>query len=95
MNLSFIVLVPKKEGRQSIDDFRPISLIDCLYKIISKTLARRLSKVLESLISETQSAFIDGRQILDGIVVLNEIVGEAKKKKLSLVIFKVDFEKAL
>lgn len=95
MNPSFIVLVPKKEGRQSIDDFRPISLIGCLYKIISKTLARRLSKVLESLISETQSAFIDGRQILDGIVVLNEIVGEAKKKKLSLVIFKVDFEKAL
>lgn len=52
-NSSFIVLVPKKDQCQSLDDYRSISLVGYLYKIISKTLATRLSKVLESVISLT------------------------------------------
>lgn len=66
----------------------------CLYKIISKTLAVRLSKVLEEVISDTQSVFLRGRHILNGVVILNEVIDEARKKKLSRVVFKVDFEKA-
>lgn len=58
MNPSFIVLIPKKERCDSLEDYRPISLIGCLYKIISKVLALRLSKVMESIISFNQSAFI-------------------------------------
>lgn len=94
MNPSFIVLIPKKECGSSLDDYRPISLIGCLFKIISKILACRISKVLESVISETQSAFIGGRQISDGIVVLNEVLDESKKRRKSWVVFKVDFAKA-
>lgn len=50
--------------------------------------------MFDPIISENQSAFIGGRQILDGVVILKEILDEAKRKKKSSVIFKVDFEKA-
>lgn len=94
LNASFIVLIPKKERSTALEEFRPISLIGCIYKIIAKTLANRISKVIQAIISENQSAFIKGRQILDGIVILNELIDEAKRKKIKIVIFKVDFAKA-
>ncbi|GKU97686.1 hypothetical protein SLEP1_g10796 [Rubroshorea leprosula] len=75
-NASFIVLIPKKENPQGLGEFRPISLIGCRYKIISKILANRLSKVLPSIINLNQSAFIGGRQIVDGIVIANENDGK-------------------
>lgn len=65
-----------------------------MYKIISKTLASHLSKVLESFISKSQSSFLLGRQILDGVAILNEVIDEAKKKKMNGIFFKVDFKKA-
>lgn len=77
-----------------MEDYRPISLIGCLYKIIAKSLANRISKVLDEVISENQTAFVGGRQILDGIVILNELIDEAKRKNQKRVIFKVDFAKA-
>lgn len=59
-NPSFIVVIPKKEAALGLGDYRPISLISGLYKIISKVLAGRLSKVLDSIILDNQSAFIRG-----------------------------------
>lgn len=94
INPSFIVLIPKKEEAAKMKDFRSISLIGGIYKIISKVLAKRLSSVLDSVISENQSAFVGGRQILDCISVLNEAVDETKKWKLERIFFKIDFAKA-
>lgn len=65
-----------------------------MYKILTKILANRLCMVIGSVIFETQSAFIKGRQILDDILVANEVVDEARKCKKGLILFKVDFEKA-
>ncbi|KAL6525382.1 hypothetical protein OROHE_015689 [Orobanche hederae] len=93
-NSFFIVLIPKKEGATRLSQFRPVSLIGSLYKVIVKVLARRMRPVMESVIGESQSAFIQGRNILDGIIVLNEVVEEAKKRKSKRVIFKIDFAKA-
>jgi hypothetical protein len=61
LNASFISLIPKNPGANSIKDFWPISLVDGIYKIIAKVLADRLKSVLEKVISKSQSAFIKGR----------------------------------
>lgn len=73
-NSSFIVLIPKISDPLHLNEFRPISLIGCLYKIIAKILATRLKSVIGSIIDEVQSAYIEGRNILDGPLIVNEIV---------------------
>nr|GFB51712.1 RNA-directed DNA polymerase, eukaryota, reverse transcriptase zinc-binding domain protein [Tanacetum cinerariifolium] len=93
-NSSFIALIPKISDANTIKDFRPISLIGSLYKIIAKILANRLSGVLGDIVNEVQSAFIAGRQILDGPFILNEVLQWCKIKKKQSLIFKVDFENA-
>ncbi|KAJ9550970.1 LOW QUALITY PROTEIN: hypothetical protein OSB04_015015 [Centaurea solstitialis] len=93
-NSSFITLVPKVSDPLSLDDYRPINLIGCVNKVISKVLAERLKGVLDSVISNSQTAFIKGRSILDGPLMVNELINWAKKKKKKLLIFKVDFAKA-
>ena len=65
-----------------------------MYKIIAKLLSNRLRMVISSVVSETQSAFVQNRQILDGILIANEVVDEARKLRKELMLFKVDFEKA-
>ena len=74
-NSIFISTIPKVNDPKSVKDFRPISLIGCQAKIIGKLLANRLTEVVSSVVSIEQSAFIKGRQILDGPLMLNEIVG--------------------
>jgi len=57
-------------------------------------LANRLRQVTGTVISETQTAFVKDWQILDGILIANEAVDEARKLKKEMLLFKVDFEKA-
>ncbi|GJR12103.1 RNA-directed DNA polymerase, eukaryota [Tanacetum coccineum] len=93
-NASFIALIPKMQDAKVVKDFRPISLIGSLYKIIAKILANCLVMGLGDLVSEVQSAFIANRQILDGPFILNELIQWCKSKKKQTMIFKIDFEKA-
>lgn len=65
-----------------------------LYKILAKLLGNRLRMVIGSVVSDAQSAFVKNRQILDGILIANEDVDEARKLKKDLLLFKVHFEKA-
>ena len=60
LNSSFIAIIPKIKDPQYISDFRPISLIECVYKVIAKILTNRLSKVMNHLIDERQSDFVKG-----------------------------------
>ncbi|GJS44823.1 putative RNA-directed DNA polymerase, eukaryota, reverse transcriptase zinc-binding domain protein [Tanacetum coccineum] len=91
---SFIALIPKVSNATLVTDFHPISLIGCQYKIAGKILSNRLSMVIGSCISPEQYAFIKGRNIIDGPLILNEVIEWYRKRKKQLVIFKVDFEKA-
>ncbi|GJV11447.1 RNA-directed DNA polymerase, eukaryota [Tanacetum coccineum] len=93
-NSNFIALIPKIHDAKVIKDFRPISLIGSIYKIIAKILANRLCTVIPLLINEVQTAFVADRQILDGPFILNELFSWCKHKKKKAMIFKIDFEKA-
>uniref|UniRef100_A0A251RWC4 Putative reverse transcriptase domain, Reverse transcriptase zinc-binding domain protein n=1 Tax=Helianthus annuus TaxID=4232 RepID=A0A251RWC4_HELAN len=91
---SFIALIPKVKDPLGLNDYRPISLVGIINKVISKLLANRLKKVLNNIISPTQSAFIGGRYILDGPLIVNEIQNWVRKTKRNAFFFKIDFEKA-
>ncbi|GKB16653.1 RNA-directed DNA polymerase, eukaryota [Tanacetum coccineum] len=93
-NAYFIALIPKMQDAKVVKDYRPISLIGSMYKIIAKILVNRLVVVLGDLVNEVQSAFIANRQILDSPFILNEFIHWCKSKKKQTMIFKIDFEKA-
>ncbi|CAL5438187.1 unnamed protein product [Camellia sinensis] len=94
INSSFITLIPKKENPIGLSDYRPISLVSSIYKILAKLLATRLKSVLPHIISESQSAFLSGRNILDGVLIANEVVDGWKKAKNKGLLIQLDFEKA-
>nr|GEV98153.1 RNA-directed DNA polymerase, eukaryota, reverse transcriptase zinc-binding domain protein [Tanacetum cinerariifolium] len=93
-NPSFIALILKVLDAKLFNDFRPISLVGYQYKIIGKILVNRLSNVMDDLISQEQSAFVKGRQIMEGPIILNEVISWCKAKKEKALLFKVNFQKA-
>ncbi|GJS85472.1 RNA-directed DNA polymerase, eukaryota [Tanacetum coccineum] len=93
-NSSFIALIPKTPDAKFVGEFRPISLIGSLYKVITKILANRLSNVISDLVADVQTAFLPNRQILDGPFIVNEVLSWCKFKQKQAMVFKVDFAKA-
>ncbi|KAL0546700.1 hypothetical protein IC582_016612 [Cucumis melo] len=95
VNATAITLIPKHNGAERLEDFRPISCCNVLYKCISKILADRLRVWLPSFISSNQSAFILGRSIIENILLCQELVGgyhlNSGKPRCTL---KVDLQKA-
>ena len=69
------------DNPQTLNDFRAISLVGSLYKILAKILANRLRQGIESVISDAQYAFVKNRQILDGILIANVVVGVVRRTK--------------
>jgi len=94
INHSWIILLAKKVGAQAINDYRPISLANCSYKLFSKLLANRLSGKLDELVNKSQSAFIEGRHIQSSVAIASEVLFHLKENNQEGVMFKLDFEKA-
>ena len=75
-------------------DYRPISLLGGLYKLLAKVLTNRLKKVIGNVVSSDQNAFIKGRQILDASLIANEVIDSWQKRGEKGLICKLDIEKA-
>nr|GEV29532.1 putative RNA-directed DNA polymerase, eukaryota, reverse transcriptase zinc-binding domain protein [Tanacetum cinerariifolium] len=87
-NSSFVALIPKVMDAKFVNDYRPISLIGSVYKVVTKILANHLAMVITDIVSDTQSAFIAERQILDGPFILNEVLHWCKRKNKKAMFLK-------
>ena len=96
LNRTFIVLIPKIQGPKTIGNYRPVSLCNTTYKIISKVIVAWLGPHLEYLISPYQIAFVPCRRGADNVIIVHELIrtiGRAKGRK-GYVAIKIDLEKA-
>lgn len=94
LNFGEIILLPKINEAERIQQFRPICLLNVSFKFFTKVATLRLNSVADHVVRPSQTAFMQGRYILDGVVTLHETVHEMHRKKLNGVILKIDFEKA-
>jgi hypothetical protein len=81
LNYGLISLIPKSKEANTTKQYRPICLLGVDYEWFTKVLTTRLTRVVDSVISSTQTAFIPGRNILEGVVVLHETLHELRKRK--------------
>jgi hypothetical protein len=89
-----IILLQKTTDAYVIQKYRPICLLQVLYKLLTKVATLRVEHIMGKSIFSCQTAFIKGRNIMDGVMSLHEFFHEAKRKKQQGVVLKLDFEKA-
>jgi hypothetical protein len=97
LNETNICLILKGDNLSSMRDYRPISLCNVLYKMVSKLLANRLKGVIDKCVSEEQSAFVEGRYITDNALIAIEIIHALKRKTRGAkgdLALKIDISKA-
>lgn len=94
LNYGVITLIPKVVDANTIKQYRPICLLNVCFKLLTKILTSRLTLFASKIVNASQTTFIPGRYILDGSVILHEVLHELKSKNQSGIILKLDFEKA-
>ena len=94
LNLAIVALIPKKDRADCINDYRPISLIHSIAKLISKVLSIRLTVVVQSIISPAQTAFLKTICLHDSFVYVQNCVKSLHRRKTPAVLLKLDISRA-
>lgn len=94
LNYGTIALILKSKEANKIQQYHPICLLNVLYKIFTKCLMLRLAKCMDKIINQSQNAFSKGRNIMEGVMSLHEILHDTKQKGKDGLILKLGFEKA-
>jgi hypothetical protein len=94
LNATFLALIPKSDKPKSFGGYRPIALCNLVYKIITKIIATRIKSFLSFGISKEQFGFLEGRQIIDAIGVVQEALHSIKVKNIKALVLKLDLIKA-
>lgn len=95
LNQTLIVLIPKIDGAKTLSQYRPISLCNVLYKVITKTIMIRLRQAMQVLVKQNQASFIASHNITDNIIITQEAIHTMRtmKRKKGWMVVKVDIEK--
>lgn len=95
INATTITMIPKVKNPSSMNEYRPISCCNTLYKYISKMLCNRLRKVLPKFIGESQCAFVEGRCIIQNVLICQKLTkGFGRKNNKPKCLMKIDLKKA-
>ena len=94
LNSGFITLIPKTQSPETANDFRPITLLNCCLKLITKLLANRLQKLVLKIIHRNQYGFLKGRSIQDCLAWAFEYIHQCQSSGRACCILKLDFAKA-
>ena len=96
LNTTLITLIPKCNNPKSLANYRPISLCNSVYKVISKVLVANIWPLLNNLISSIQIAFIPRRRGVDNVVIAQQLIYtmDKMKGKEGYMTMKIDLEKA-
>lgn len=94
INHTFLTVIPKTENAKTIDSFRPISLCNAIYKLVSKVATNRFKRILPNIITEEQKAFIKNRHLLDGLTTIHELLHSLQRYNRKGLLLKLDMKKA-
>ena len=96
LNTTHLALIPKIQGPETLGNYRPISLCNTVYKVLTKIIVARLRPFLGKLISPLQTAFVPGRKGMDNVIIAQEIIHSLSRKKgnTGYMAIKIDLEKA-
>ena len=95
LNRTHITLILKIQGLETLGNYRPISLCNTVYKVVTKIIVSRVRPFLEKLISPLQSTFVLGRKSVDNAIIVQEIIHSLSKKRgnVGYMALKIDLEK--
>jgi hypothetical protein len=90
LNFALIIVIPKEKDARTMNKFRPISLLNCSYKIFTKVLTNRIGSVADRLVASNQTIFIKGRYILESVVTAHETIHDVHQSRQQRFVLKLE-----